>query len=259
MPSTRRVLYACTQCSSSKAKCDLARPCGRCSKKKLECTEQKKVWITEPAQALAGTSDQNLNAPQSRDDELSDDSANLKRRRLQQETRPLPRLPDPQRFNGLSHEFAPWLPSIKAKLRVDGAAIGNAYAQFFYVYLTLHTSVQAKVLPQVSFADEAQRDYNSILDQLTRIYDNPNKEEQAQNNSELVGGTPGGGEVGYTQRDSHTPDQHHQEKPTREEVLGFQVANHATVGLHMSAVSQKINSSSQSNGCVYPPAVFGPG
>jgi Retrotransposon gag protein len=92
-----------------------------------------------------------------------------------------PKLPDPEKFAGQTYKFDTWLPSIKAKLRIDGTAIGDATAQFYYVYLNLDSSVQAMVLPQLSHAESVQRwDYNSILDQLARVYDNPNKQQEAE-------------------------------------------------------------------------------
>jgi hypothetical protein len=36
------------------------------------------------------------------------------------------------------------------------------------------------VLPQLSQADETSHDYHTILDQLTRVYDNPNKVQEAE-------------------------------------------------------------------------------
>ena len=36
------------------------------------------------------------------------------------------------------------------------------------------------VLPQLSQADEASHDYNTILDQLIRVYDNLNKVQEAE-------------------------------------------------------------------------------
>jgi hypothetical protein len=52
-------------------------------------------------------------------------------------TRPKPALPDPKKFNGQSYRFDTWLPSIRAKLRVDGAAIGDTVAQFYYSQTSL--------------------------------------------------------------------------------------------------------------------------
>jgi Retrotransposon gag protein len=96
-------------------------------------------------------------------------------------TKPKASLPDPEKFTGNSYKFDTWLPSIKAKLRIDSDAIGDATAQFYYVYLNLDSQTQAMVLPQLGQAEGTQRwDYNTILDQLTRIYDNPNKVQEAE-------------------------------------------------------------------------------
>lgn len=94
--------------------------------------------------------------------------------------KPKPSLPDPDKLMG-QHKYDTWLPSIKAKLRVDGEAIGDSIAQFYYVYLNLDANVQAMVLPQLSQAEAVQAwDYNTILDQLSRVYDNPNKVQEAE-------------------------------------------------------------------------------
>ncbi|BCR91198.1 uncharacterized protein ACHE_70041S [Aspergillus chevalieri] len=53
--------------------------------------------------------------------------------------RPKPCLPDPEKFNGQSLKFDTWLASMKAKLRIDAPAIGDAVAQFYYVYLNLES------------------------------------------------------------------------------------------------------------------------
>lgn len=111
--------------------------------------------------------------------------AELRRQReeihLLQQHRPKPSLPNPEKFSGQSHKFDTWLPSIKAKLRVDGIAIGDPVAQFYYVYLNLESHVQAMVLPQLGQAEESQSwDYTTILDQLSRVYDNPNKVQEAE-------------------------------------------------------------------------------
>lgn len=98
----------------------------------------------------------------------------------QASAKPKASLPDPEKFNGQAHKFDTWLPSIRAKLQVDGQAIGNAIAQFYYVYLNLDSHVQAMVLPQLSQADETSYDYHTILDQLLRVYDNPNKVQEAE-------------------------------------------------------------------------------
>jgi hypothetical protein len=96
-------------------------------------------------------------------------------------SRPKASLPDPEKFNGQTYKFDTWLSSIKAKLRVDGDVISDATARFYYVYLNLESHVQAIVLPQLSTAeDNSAYDYTTILDQLVRVYDNPNKVLEAE-------------------------------------------------------------------------------
>jgi hypothetical protein len=58
-------------------------------------------------------------------------------------SRPKPILPDPVKFDGKAYHFDTWLPSIKAKLRVDGlsGALGDEIAQFYYVYDRLESNV----------------------------------------------------------------------------------------------------------------------
>lgn len=103
------------------------------------------------------------------------------RARLATAPRPRHCLPEPEKFNGQSFKFDTWLPSIKAKLRVDNSAIGDEAAQFYYVFLNLESNVQAMVLPQLTQAEEANSyDFQSILDQLARVYDNPNKVQEAE-------------------------------------------------------------------------------
>jgi hypothetical protein len=94
-----------------------------------------------------------------------------------------PYLPDVDKFDGVSYHFDTWLPSIEAKLLVDGDALGDSsgIGQFYYVYLRLESQIQAIVLPQLRSAKETQRwDYHTILDQLTRVYDSPNKVQDAE-------------------------------------------------------------------------------
>ncbi|OCK98259.1 uncharacterized protein K441DRAFT_738884 [Cenococcum geophilum 1.58] len=43
-------------------------------------------------------------------------------------SQPKPSLLDPKKFNGHPHKFNTWLPLIKAKLRVNSAAIGDTVA-----------------------------------------------------------------------------------------------------------------------------------
>jgi Retrotransposon gag protein len=105
----------------------------------------------------------------------------LQLQQSKEKKRPKSALPDPEKFTGTALKFHTWLPSIRAKLRVDGEAIGDPIARFYYVYLNLDSSVQAMVLPQLAQAEESDHwDYNSILDQLSRVYDNPNRIQEAE-------------------------------------------------------------------------------
>jgi hypothetical protein len=89
-------------------------------------------------------------------------------------------LPDPEKFNGQSYKFDTWLPSIKAKLSVDGDVIGNDKAQFYYVYLNLESSVQSSLSHLLATAETSKSwDFNTILDTLSRVHDNPNKTNEA--------------------------------------------------------------------------------
>ena len=66
-------------------------------------------------------------------------------------------------------------------MRVDGEAIRDSVAQFYYIYLNLESQVQAMVLPQLSQAEVSEAwDYKTILDQLIRVHDNPNKVQEAE-------------------------------------------------------------------------------
>ena len=96
-------------------------------------------------------------------------------------TRPKPVLPDVDKFDGTSYKWDTWRPMIKAKLRVDGRALGDLTAQFYYVYFALDSKVQAMVLPQLARAEEDDEwNPQSIFDQLARVFDNPNKIYEAE-------------------------------------------------------------------------------
>jgi hypothetical protein len=79
------------------------------------------------------------------------------------------------------------MPLIKAKLRIDGDAIGNDEAQFFYVYGNLDSKIQAMVLPQLSEAEDNETwDFHTILDQIERVYDDPNKKDSAASHLQTI-------------------------------------------------------------------------
>ncbi|KAH0434379.1 pol-like protein [Colletotrichum camelliae] len=77
--------------------------------------------------------------------------------------RPRQVLPTCAKFNGRSSDWDTWILAMKAKLKVDGLAIGNDDSQLYYVYSSLDSNVQAMVLPF----------------HLERIFDDPNKAKKA--------------------------------------------------------------------------------
>ena len=92
-----------------------------------------------------------------------------------------PNLPNPEKFNGKTYKFNTWLPVIRAKLRIDSPTIGDSTAQFYYIYGNLENNIQTMVLPQLSYAKTSHvYNYESILSQLSRVYNNPNKVQEAE-------------------------------------------------------------------------------
>ncbi|KAE9566275.1 hypothetical protein CGMCC3_g17554 [Colletotrichum fructicola] len=73
--------------------------------------------------------------------------------------RPRQVLPTCAKFNGRSSDWDTWILAMKAKLKVDGLAIGNDDSQLYYVYSSLDSNVQAM--------------------HLERIFDDPNKAKKA--------------------------------------------------------------------------------
>jgi len=61
---------------------------------------------------------------------------------------------DLAKFDGKAYRFDTWLPAIKAKLRVNKAALSNLIAQFYYIYNRLELIVQSIILPQLARAKE---------------------------------------------------------------------------------------------------------
>jgi hypothetical protein len=89
-------------------------------------------------------------------------------------------LPEPDHFTGRTRDWDTWSMTIRAKLRIDGDAIGSNEAQFYYVYSSLGARVQGLVLTFVQQA-QANEDWKplALLDYLERIYDDPNKAKKA--------------------------------------------------------------------------------
>lgn len=84
-------------------------------------------------------------------------------------------LPAPPTFDG--SKWDTWKPYVKAKMDVDGVAIGPVKAQFWYLYGCLDAKIQSMVLPLAEQDGEATPE--AILATLARIYDDPNKKEKA--------------------------------------------------------------------------------
>lgn len=83
-------------------------------------------------------------------------------------------LPDPEILNctGGGGVFATWVEAIRGKLAVDGQAIGDSGAKFYYVFLHLDQHGQELVLPKLKQARASDNyDYNKILEELACILD----------------------------------------------------------------------------------------
>ncbi|KAK4181983.1 hypothetical protein QBC35DRAFT_367129, partial [Podospora australis] len=61
--------------------------------------------------------------------------------------RPKPSLDHPEKFNGNAFGWETWHAQIKAKLRIDQAAIGGPEALFYYVFDRLDGKTQSLVMP----------------------------------------------------------------------------------------------------------------
>lgn len=98
--------------------------------------------------------------------------------------RPRPVLPDPDKFNGKDYDT--WLPLIKAKLDLDGDALGGTEKAFFwYVYGRLEADLQGLVLCFASTPSSTL-----VFDLFDRIYEDPNKPARAADRlSKLTQGT----------------------------------------------------------------------
>jgi hypothetical protein len=100
-------------------------------------------------------------------------------------------LPAPDNFTGRTKDWDTWSMAMRAKLRIDGEAVGGSEAQFFYVYNSLEPKVQGLILSFVRQAqDQEEWDPYTLLDHLGRTYDDPNKVKKAgQRLIELKQGT----------------------------------------------------------------------
>jgi hypothetical protein len=127
-------------------------------------------WATDPSQR----EEQLLSVIE----ELQQQVKELRESKLGRQPRQV--LPEPERFSGRVKDWDTWSTTMRAKLRVDGKAIGDASAQLYYVYSSLKPSVQGLVLP---FVQKAERigswDPLTMLEHLGRTYNDPNKAKKA--------------------------------------------------------------------------------
>ena len=95
--------------------------------------------------------------------------------------RPKRQLPDPPKFDGTQLHYDTWLAQLQLVLSVDGDAIGDAQAQFAFVYLRLESSPAALCLELLKHANLTKKfDYRQIIDQLDRHNGVENKVQRAK-------------------------------------------------------------------------------
>ena len=88
-----------------------------------------------------------------------------------------PVLPHLDKFSGKRDEFDIWIYAAEAKLHVDGHAIGDLEAQFYYLYSSLSPAVRRSVF---AFAQvPANRTPAQLLEKFRVDYGEPNKDKKA--------------------------------------------------------------------------------
>lgn len=93
--------------------------------------------------------------------------------------RPRQVLPDVELLQG-SADLDEWLVSMRAKLRIDGVAIGDEYAHFHYVYSRLAPGPKRTLLPYVQRAqDTGNCIAASLLAHVQSTLEDPNKVKKA--------------------------------------------------------------------------------
>lgn len=95
--------------------------------------------------------------------------------------RPKRQLPDPPKFDGTQLHYDTWLAQLQLVLSVDGDAIGDAQAQFAFVYLRLESSPAALCLELLKHANLTKTyKHQLIIDQLDRHNGVENKVQRAK-------------------------------------------------------------------------------
>jgi hypothetical protein len=88
-------------------------------------------------------------------------------------------LPDVELLQG-TDDLDEWLVSMRAKLHVDGAAIGDEFARFHYVYSRLAPGPKRTMLPYVKRAQEANACVaEAFVAYVQSTFEDPNKVKKA--------------------------------------------------------------------------------
>ena len=94
-------------------------------------------------------------------------------------SRPRQALPDVELLQGTA-DLDEWLVSIRAKLRIDGAAIGDEYARFHYVYSRLAPGPKRTMLPYVKRAQDANDcAADAFVAYVQSTFEDPNQAKKA--------------------------------------------------------------------------------
>lgn len=88
-------------------------------------------------------------------------------------------LPDVELLQGTT-DLDEWLVSMRAKLRIDGAAIGDEYARFHYVYSRLAPGPKRTMLPYVKRAqDDNDCAADAFVAHVQSTFEDPNRVKKA--------------------------------------------------------------------------------
>lgn len=92
--------------------------------------------------------------------------------------RPRAALPDVPLLQG-AEDLDGWLFSMAGKLHTDGAAIGDTYAQFHYVYARLSDKLRKVTLPYVRTATPTGSHPNALIEYIRGTLEDPNRKKKA--------------------------------------------------------------------------------
>jgi hypothetical protein len=95
--------------------------------------------------------------------------------------RPKPRLPNPDKFDGKDKALYPQFEGLlRAKLQIDGPAIGGEYEQVWYVFGRLSDEAAGRIYPWISFAQAAGKlTVVELLNQMKIAFSDPRQRQKA--------------------------------------------------------------------------------